>query len=100
MKATVLHIRLCAAADEPAATTVPAPSLPTGIDLPMRFLTAPMNLAGTSALMTGRSALPDCLAVVMSATLNITPRSDRSEERRVGKEWRSRWSAHREKKKE
>src|SRR4029077_14133560 len=34
--ATTLPSRACAAADSPAATTVPAPSLPTGMGVPTR----------------------------------------------------------------
>ena len=73
---TVFPRRACAAEDDPAATTVPAPSLPTGIGLSTRaespFSTASFNVA----VMTGRSDVPATVAVAMSAPAMRTPRSD------------------------
>jgi len=72
------HQAFCAAADEPAAMTSTGGLRLPGMALPTRFFNgAPMNLAGRSALMTGRSGATGCLAVVISARLNIPrPRSD------------------------
>src|ERR1700751_798984 len=51
--ATVLASRACAAADDPAATTVPAPSLPTGIGVPTRPPRARLAASGMRAGRTG-----------------------------------------------
>ena len=74
--ATVLPINACAAADEPAFTTTPAPSLPTGMDSSSRPAMAFMNLSGTGAVTTGRAAVAETLAVLMSAAPNNSPRSE------------------------
>ncbi len=74
--ATVLPSSAWAAADVPASTTTPAPSLPTGIDSSTRPAMAFMSPSGTLAVTTGRSAVPDCRAVLMSAAPNSSPRSE------------------------
>src|ERR1700686_4327831 len=56
--ATVLPSRAPAPADEPAATTVPEPSLPTGIGMPPRAFAARTAASGSGAVTTGRSAEP------------------------------------------
>jgi hypothetical protein len=56
--ATVRPSSACAAGDAPAATTVPAPSLPTGSDWPTRPAMAFISAGGTWARTTGRSAVP------------------------------------------
>src|SRR5438093_8579540 len=74
--ATVLPISACAAGDAPACTTTPAPSLPTGNDCSTRpaiaFITAGEMLAVTAGL----SAVPDALAVLMSAPPKRSPWSE------------------------
>ena len=65
--ATVFPMRAWAAADDPAATTVPAPSLPTGSDLSSRADSAPRAASAIEAVTTGRSGVPATVAVVMSA---------------------------------
>ena len=55
---------------------MPAPSLPTGIDWSRRPAIARISLSGTFAVTTGRSALPDAVAVLMSAAPNSRPMSD------------------------
>src|SRR5262245_42634848 len=55
---TVLPSSACAAGAEPAATTTPAPSFPTGIDSPTRAPSARMNAAGIVAVTVGLSAFP------------------------------------------
>ena len=74
--ATVLPMSCCAGAAVPAATTTPAPSLPTGSDWSTRPAMAFMIPAGMLAVTTGRSAVPVCRAVLMSAAPNSSPRSD------------------------
>src|SRR3954466_2207110 len=74
--ATVLPFSACAASDEPALITTPAPSLPTGIDSSNRPAIAFIAPSGTFAVMTGASALPEAFAVVMSAAPTSRPRSD------------------------
>src|SRR6516165_5743483 len=73
---TGLPTRACAAEDDPAATTVPAPSLPTGSGLSTRaespFSAASLNVA----LTTGRSGVPAVVALDMSAPAMRTPKSD------------------------
>ena len=76
MAATVLPSSACACGEEPAFTTTPAPSLPTGIDSSSRAFMAGSTRSGTVAVTTGRSAVPDALAVLMSAAPNSRPRSD------------------------
>jgi hypothetical protein len=60
----------------PAATTVPAPSLPAGIDWPTRPAMAFISAGGTWARTTGRSAVPVMRAVAMSAAPNRLPMSE------------------------
>ena len=60
---TVRPINACAPGSLPAATTTPAPSLPTGSEAPTRVFTAPMSLSGIVAVITGRSSVPDACAV-------------------------------------
>src|SRR5437764_637494 len=74
--ATFLPTRAWAAADDPAATTVPAPSLPTGSDLSSRADSAPSVESLTGAVTTGRSGVPVTVAVIMSALATSRPRSD------------------------
>ena len=74
--ATVLPSSACAAADAPASTTTPAPSLPTGMEASSRPAMPFMAASGTRAVITGRSAVPDKRAVLMSAAPNSSPRSD------------------------
>jgi len=56
--ATSLPSRACAAAEDPAATTVPAPSLPAGSDWPTRAAAARAAPGGSGAVTTGRSGVP------------------------------------------
>src|SRR6201997_198727 len=65
--ATVFPMRVWAAEDDPAATTLPAPSLPTGSDLSSRADSVPRAASPTEAVTTGRSGVPAIVAVVMSA---------------------------------
>src|SRR5262249_57413942 len=74
--ATTLPTRACAAGDDPAPTTTPAPSFPTGIGWSTRPATARIISGAIVAVTIGRSALPEALAVVMSAPPNRSPRSD------------------------
>src|ERR1700758_3663769 len=74
--ATILPTRAWAAEDDPAATTVPAPSLPTGSDLSSRADSAPRVAFATGAVTTGRSGVPATFAVVMSALAMRRPKSD------------------------
>ncbi|MCY1223556.1 hypothetical protein D9M72_356850 [compost metagenome] len=76
MAATVLPSSACAAGDEPALTTTPAPSLPTGIDWSSRAAIEARARSGTVAVTTGRSAVPEATAVLMSAAPKSRPRSD------------------------
>src|SRR5450830_1880416 len=73
MAATFLPSRAWAAAEVPAATTVPAPSLPTGSDCPTRAAMAGMAATGTWALSTGRSGLPAACTVPRSAAPSSRP---------------------------
>ncbi len=60
----------------PAATTVPAPSLPTGSESPMRANRPASAPSRSGAVTTGRSGVPATAAADMSATLGISrPRS-------------------------
>ncbi len=74
--ATVLPINAFAASDDPVLITVPAPSLPTGIDSSSRPAMAFMAASGTFAVITGASLVPDDFAVVMSAAPIRSPMSD------------------------
>src|SRR5664279_2058646 len=74
--ATVLSLSAWAASEAPAATTTPAPSLPTAMETPRRPAMARMARSGIRAVTTGRSAVPDTVAVLMSAAPNSRPRSD------------------------
>ena len=76
MAATILPSSACAAGDEPARTTTPAPSLPTGIDWPSRPAIAGMARSGTVAVTTGLCAVPVTVAVLMSAAPKSRPRSE------------------------
>ena len=51
---TVLPINACAASEPPAATTTPAPSLPTASDCPSRAFCIAMAPRPTGAVTTGR----------------------------------------------
>ena len=74
--ATVRPTSACASADAPAPTTTPAPSLPTGSDWSTRPAMLFIRLSGMRAVTTGLSAVPDCLAVLMSAAPNRSPWSE------------------------
>src|ERR1700729_454710 len=74
--ATAFPSRAGAAADEPAATTVPAPSLPTGNGTPTRARTARIAASGNGAVTTGRSAGPLATAALTSAPASSRPQSD------------------------
>src|SRR3954471_14206778 len=74
--ATVLPSSACAASDDPALMTTPAPSLPTGIDSSSRPAMAFIAPSGTFAVTTAASPLPDALAVDISAAPTRRPRSD------------------------
>src|SRR5260221_4445127 len=64
---TVLPLSACAAGEAPALTTVPAPSLPTGIDLSSRAARNGSVWGGTLAVTTMLSPLPLVFAALMSA---------------------------------
>ena len=74
--ATVRPSKACASSDSPAATTTPAPSLPTGIDWPNRLAMPGIRSAGMLAVMAGLPGLPDDRAVAMSAAPKSRPRSE------------------------
>src|SRR5690242_20731362 len=74
--ATTLPSRARAAADSPAATTVPAPSLPTGMGVPTRPARPRMAASGMGAVTTGRSADPLATAAAISAPPKSRPMSD------------------------
>src|SRR4029077_18096142 len=74
--ATTLPSRAWAASDAPAATTVPAPSFPTGRDCPTRAGPTRPAAGGSGAVTTGRSAVPAAVAWVMSAPASSSPRAD------------------------
>ena len=74
--ATVLPSSACAAPDDPAATTTPAPSLPTGIDWSTRPAMLFIRLSGMRAVTIGLAAVPEAVAVLMSAAPNSSPRSE------------------------
>ena len=73
---TVLPSSACATSDEPALTTVPAPSLPTGIAWSRRAAMKGRACPGTLAVTLVPAPLPAVLAVVMSAGPMSSPRSD------------------------
>ena len=73
---TVFPRRACAAGDGPAATTVPAPSLPTGSGLSTRAESPPSAPAPNDAVTMGRSGVPATVAVVMSAPAMRRAKSD------------------------
>src|SRR6185503_15991684 len=64
--ATSFPMSACAAGDDPALTTVPAPSLPTGMDSSKRALNAGIARSRMLAVRTGLAVAPDCFAVFMS----------------------------------
>ncbi len=70
---TILPSNACAGSEAPAATTVPAPSLPTGKAWSRRPAIAAIWAAGTSAVTTGPSEI---LIVSLSAAPNSKPRSE------------------------
>src|SRR3954447_11163837 len=74
--ATVLPSSACAASDDPALMTTPAPSLPTAIDLSSRPAMAFIAPSGTFAVTTAASPVPEALAVDMSAAPTRRPRSE------------------------
>src|SRR6195256_3587912 len=74
--ATVFPISACAAGDAPAWTTTPAPSLPTGSDCSKRPAIAFITAGEMLAVTTGLSAVPEALAVLMSAPPNSRPWSE------------------------
>ena len=74
--ATVFPISACAAGDAPAWTTTPAPSLPTGSDCSRRPAIAFITAGETLAVTAGLSAVPDALAVLMSAKPKRSPWSE------------------------
>src|SRR5215468_14272 len=63
---TVFPIMACAAGDEPAATTTPAPSLPTGSDSSNRAASIGITSRTIFAVTTGRSGVPPMRAVAGS----------------------------------
>ena len=73
---TVLPSSACAAEDWPAATTVPAPSLPTGSGLSIRAESPASAPGPNDAVTVGRSGVPVTVAVVISAPGMSTPKSD------------------------
>ena len=58
------------------ATTVPAPSLPTGSDRPTRADRARTAPSESGAVTMGRSGVPSIVEALMSAPANNSPRSD------------------------
>src|SRR5215469_15939863 len=73
---TVLPISACASSDAPALTTVPAPSLPTGIDWSRRAARNGRAACETFGFTTVLSPLPDVVAADMSAGPSSRPKSD------------------------
>src|ERR1700741_4489349 len=73
---TVFPARAWAAEDDPAATTVPAPSLPTARGLSTRARRPPTAPAANDAVAVGRSGGPAPGAVEMSAPATRGPKSD------------------------
>ena len=74
--ATVFPTSAWAASDEPAATTVPAPSLPTGSDWSSRAASPFNEDCPMGAVTTGRSGVPATVASDMSAVATRRPRSE------------------------
>src|SRR5476649_124415 len=73
---TVLPISAWAASDEPALITVPAPSLPTGIDSSRRAARKGSVFGGTGAVTLMSAPLPLVFAWLRSAGPVRRPRSD------------------------
>src|SRR6201995_5122837 len=73
---TVLPRRAWASGDDPAATTVPAPSLPTGSGLSTRVERARNAAPLSGAVTTGRSGVPVTVAADMSAPGVSSAQSD------------------------
>src|SRR5476649_1394311 len=73
---TVFPLSACAASDDPALTTVPAPSLPTGSDWSSRAVRNGSAVAGTVAVTFTSAPLPLLLAVAGSAGPSSRPKSD------------------------
>ena len=74
--ATVFPINAWAAGDAPAWTTTPAASLPTGNDCSSRPAKAFITAGGMLAVTMGLSAVPEALALLMSAPPNRSPWSE------------------------
>src|SRR5580658_3364122 len=74
--ATVRPSRDCASGEDPAATTVPAPSLPTGSDFPTRAAKERSAPSTSGAVTTGRSDVPSTTAEATLAPASNRPRSD------------------------
>src|SRR5580700_837059 len=74
--ATVRSRSDCASGEAPAATTVPAPSLPTDIDLPTLAARERSAPSTSGAITTGRSEVPSSTADDTSAPASNRPRSD------------------------
>src|SRR5215472_4216084 len=74
--ATVLPSSACAAGADPAATTVPAPSFPMGIEMPTRPAMRRITASGSGIVTTGLSDGPTIVALRTSALANRMPRSD------------------------
>ena len=75
-KPTNLPNSACASGESPAATTVPAPSLPTGIGSPTRAVRAVKTAGGIGAVSTVESPLPVVVACETSAIPSSSARSD------------------------
>src|SRR5258708_12898607 len=75
--ATTLPSRARAASEAPAATTVPAPSLPAGRDCPTLAVAARAAAAGRGAATTGRPGVPPPLARVNPAPPRRRPTPQR-----------------------
>ena len=73
---TVLPRSACDASEEPALTTVPAPSLPTGIAWSSRAVRKGRAASATFAVTLMALPLPVDLAVAMSIGPSSRPRSD------------------------
>ena len=73
---TVLPSSACAAGSDPAATTTPPPSLPTGIDSPTRPAIAFRASGAILAVTVEAGPEPSNDAVSMSAPPKSSPRSD------------------------
>ena len=73
---TSLPLSACAASDEPALITVPAPSLPTGSDSPRRVDRKGIAAAETGAVTFTASPLPVEVALLRSAGPVRRPKSE------------------------